>query len=777
MHSLRSTLIAFASLAVCNCGSTSTKPAHQPLVAAPPPDARPAPTVDPHVNAWVEKLESPDTFERAFIELGYLQAPASIKPLAAAWRHYNHDPRVLQRIIGIADQWYQSPLRVRQVCRKAYTTDKNKCADYEQRRQERLAEIYGKEYKRGPYWDHDGNAAFNVLVEAAELFVHDTSSANARTNAEVAINAMRTAKITYDTLAKRGNFTKRPPGKLVTTLVTVLARTNGLDRKHPGQKTRLVTVRALGEFPTRPAVQALIQVLDKAKKPRSQQPRLTAAAADSLAKIALKNQTLAASATDALVVTLFAAPATFQFVSRALVAIGPAAENALIKVFKHQHPQVNRFARDHDFARHCYGAGGTQYGGNSTCQQPGNLRYKAAVVLGELHSQKALPMLVDALHDRPVPAFFARGSLPPTQHLAILVAIQKIDAHRVAGKLKSCWLGPTPKDCNRCRVNGRLAKCAKNVLPARSHCRCFTGLRSATINTYSVVTRHADDKVFAALGRYIKGNYPLALRFDAAIAYGRLARSGRSLEPLAFMVAGNRRDAARAAKRLSRAARKLAVLERVRPVTKRLRARLARLQKTVRTIKSRQADFTGFQRTFEYAVARAAVGMKCKARASCYLQFIKRRRSRNVAKLIGEVLEAEARSWANKGRNNPRTLAITLALAAIKKLKPLPGQIATWSLNDRKALTLAVAERSALEIAKLGNKAKQHTRELLQLLRTREPFIRQALLVALLHVAPRPCAACVKRLDELIARDSKSTARARLVSEATLWRNYFSWAK
>jgi|GEM_PF-2641806 len=829
-------------------------------------------------KTWIKKLKSPSSVEKALEELKYLQDPVAISALGETWKEYNHDTRVLRYVINLADQWDQGPLTVEQVCRKAYKPKENTCPDYNKKMiEERKQELYGKKYAKGPYWDYKDSdrdqSAFDIMIKAAGLFVKDKFSKTAMNNAETAVDAMRKAKLTYDALKKRdSNFNKEVPPKVLETLVQILSETADIDPRHPGQKVRLVTCRALGEFDSPEAVDALIGVLDKAEHPKSQHPKIFAAAADALGKIALKDQALASKATDALLLAMFAVPDVFQFTRRALVAIGPQAETQLIKVFEHKHPQVNAFAKANNFAKDCYGDGGDQYGYKSTCKAPSNLRYKAAMVLGDLHSKKALPILLSALHDRPVPAFFdPRGrSLPPTQHSAILEAIQKISSgdRSTSEKIKACWLGGPPKGCNLC--NGH--KCGKNMFPKRTHCRCYEANHAAALNTYSFIARSADDKVFAQLSKYIKAKgevVPLALRFDAGISYGRLARHGRTLAPLTFMIVGNRKDAAEAKDKLKKAEAELkkvkaeetkekqklkafkyddvrkekklteqletanSVLEMEKTATEKLKKaskrrgkkkaklieslkkqlaaakkaankvrsehKIAKLKKElaplantvtpvrkvvekaekktkaadgkVKKLQGTVADLVSFERTFEYSLARAAVGMECGNKVDCYIDYIKRRRSEKVAKMIRDVLRKEGQYWSRKGGEKAKG-----ARAALKAVRKLPEQIHKWKLDDRKALTLAVAERAALELAKLGKRAKDHTKALLTLLRTKEPFVRQALLIALLHVADKPCKACVKRLDELIERDSKSAAAVRLATEAKLWRSYFAWA-
>jgi len=825
-------------------------------------------------KTWIKKLGSPKTVDRALEQLGYLQDPVAIPALGDTWKEYNHDTRVLRYVISMANQWDEGEPTVEQVCRKAYTTDEKKCADYKTLVEERKQGMYGKKYANGPYWDYKGGAAFNIIIAAANLFIKDKFSKTAMNNAEAAVEAMRTAKLTYDKLRAKpdSKFDKELPGKVVETLVQILSETNDIDRKHPGQKVRLVVCRALGEFDSPEAVDALIGVLNKADNPKSQHPKIFAAAADALSKIAVKNQKIAAKSVDALLLTMFAVPDVYQFTRRALVALGDHAQLALMQVFEHRHKAVNLFAKNNKFADRCYGDGGEEYGYKSDCKAPSNLRYKAAMVLGDMHSKKALPMLLNALHDRPVPAFFdPKGrSLPPTQHSAILEAIQKIASgdRKVSEKIKACWLGGPLAICNKCMVNGKRGKCAKNFFPKRTHCRCYSQNHAASLNTYSFIAGTPGKGVLGELTKYIKGNFAPALRFDSGISYGRLAKKGNSIEPLAFMIVGNRKKAnaqkklldpakkkLKAAKAVEKKERKklkgldrkdvkqekrlttqLETLKGVVEMEKTLEAKLKKAKKTkkpqkqldlivkqlegakkaaakvrsdgaiakiakklrplkktvtpfrlavekaekntkaassaVKKIERTFADLTNFQRTFEYALARAAVGMKCGSDVKCYMSFIKKRRSKKVSKMIAEVIKSEKGIW--RGKKGKAAAANVKALGDVTQM---PKQVAKWKLTDRKALTMAVAERSALEIAKLGKKAKGSQGDLLKLLKTKDPFVRQALLIALLHVADKPCKDCVKRLDVLIERDSKSAAAVRLATEAKLWRSYFSWAK
>jgi HEAT repeat protein len=86
------------------------------------------------------------------------------------------------------------------------------------------------------------------------------------------------------------------------------------------------------------------------------------------------------------------------------------------------------------------------------------------------------------------------------------------------------------------------------------------------------------------------------------------------------------------------------------------------------------------------------------------------------------------------------------------------------------------AERSLIELAKMGDKATSATDALLAASDVTERFVRQGILLALPRIAPLPCQKCADRLGEVIEAQSSSTTLDFLTNETKIVQHFFLWA-
>lgn len=247
--------------------------------------------------------------------------------------------------------------------------------------------------KKGPFWE---DAIPSLEKAVADFDVADRRSID---DAVFAADALGQAK----------------DSDTIPTLID--AATKKMPKLSPGQNVRIAAIRALGNFgKNERVVDTLVRVLEADVK--EQDIRLHAAAANALA------QTGHPKALQPLLKALYAISPIYQQVRNAITRLGPTAIPELIKIFQGKHAEINKFAKENDFATDCDSAQGPK----SKCKAPGNLRFKAATLLGDLHAEKAAPILAKALKSSPKVAFFnpKTGAPGPPDHQGILDALKKI---------------------------------------------------------------------------------------------------------------------------------------------------------------------------------------------------------------------------------------------------------------------------------------------------------------------------------------------------------------
>jgi hypothetical protein len=147
----------------------------------------------------------------------------------------------------------------------------------------------------------------------------------------------------------------------------------------------------------------------------------------------------------------------------------------------------------------------------------------------------------------------------------------------------------------------------------------------------------------------------------------------------------------------------------------------------------------GYARMFQTHVARIEIAARCKADATCY-----------AAAFTAKPADVIA--------NNARYIK----------------DLASWHDEEKRDLVAAASERAALELGKLGAKAKAHTDVLLDAAASDVRLVRQSALLALPKVAALPCPVCVTKLDAAVRAGEGNTSLADLTLETTGVRNYYA---
>src|SRR5262249_40910231 len=187
---------------------------------------------------------------------------------------------------------------------------------------------------------------------------------------------------------------------VVPTLIN--AAQKPLPKLHPGNHVRIACTRALGNFHDPKVAEVLIRILET--DPERQLIRLNAAAALALAESGDPK------ALPALINAMYFMPAIFQQVRQAVSRVGKPAIPVLLNLLQEKDAEVARKAKEKGFEK----------------KAPGNIVYKAALLLGDLRAKEAIPYRTAALKTEPRIAFTDEksGAPGPTTHDGILGALR-----------------------------------------------------------------------------------------------------------------------------------------------------------------------------------------------------------------------------------------------------------------------------------------------------------------------------------------------------------------
>ncbi|HWN68416.1 MAG TPA: HEAT repeat domain-containing protein, partial [Haliangium sp.] len=347
-----------------------------------------------------------------------------------------------------------------------------------------------------------------------------------------------------------------------------------MPRRSPGQEVRRSAIRALGKLGNEQrAVDALIGVLDK--KVEDQLPELFAAAADAL------GETRNPKAVIPLIEAIYKIPPVYAQGRRALVAIGKPAIPELLKIFQGDHKEINALAKDNKFNVNC----DREMGPESSCKAPTTLEFKAAALLGDLYAKEAVAPLVAGLKKPAQPAFFLPNGAPgPTQHVAILDALRKINDVKAAEAVRAYWQDSNTDDT----------------------------LRPFAVDVYSSLATSTD--ALPALGKLIKDDdQEEQIRMAAGQAYARLVRDASEFEPLLFMIDRYKKEAVKFDREVQKLEPKLEQAKKDKN-----QAKIDEAGQELAMAQSRAAGYRNYQRAFEQNLARAHVGVRCKKDPQCY---------------------------------------------------------------------------------------------------------------------------------------------------------------
>ena len=316
-----------------------------------------------------------------------------------------------------------------------------------------------------PAWDK----ALPYLLDAVENY--DPGDQRSREDAGVAADA----------LGRAGAQEALP--LLIATANKVLPKLS------PENHVRIAAVRALGKFKDPKAVDTLIKILET--DPEKQIIRLNAAAALALA------ETGDPRALPALTVALFRGP-IYRQVRTGITRVGKPAVAAMMNMYQHKDAAVEQFAKEKKFAE----------------VAPGNIEYKAALLLGDLRATEAVPMLLEGLKKEPKVSYFDEktGAAGPSTHEAIFDALKRIAIgdDKAAAAIKEYWKNPKTDDF----------------------------IRPMAIDVYSMLAKTPSkddlDDLFKLMSDETQEDQ---IRAAATLAYGRLARSAADQKRLDELVA------------------------------------------------------------------------------------------------------------------------------------------------------------------------------------------------------------------------------------------------
>jgi len=533
---------------------------------------------DPYeADTWIDKLgdDDPKEVERAVNKLAdEVKDPKAIKPLGEMWRKRAHSSRLLRIIIGLASQ-----------------------PSYKDAR--------GKDHA-GPFWKD----AVPYLVEALQFEAGDTRSIE---------DAMAAA----DALGRA-----RDPSSVQALVAAVNAAPGGkpLPITDPGQNVRIAAMRALGSFGgDNQAVQTLIKVLQT--DPLGDENRDNPEAMVSAAKIrgAAANAlgaTRNPAALGPLVLALYQVDVIFPQVRGALTQYGEPAIPELLKVFKGEHPEVNKFAKDNNFANDCSKGEGP----GTSCVAPGAVAYKSAIVLGDLRSKASVPILIEGLKKPARTSFFGPGGVPgPPDHNGILDALRKINDPSAAEVVAAYMKDEKTDD---------------------------VFVRPIAIDVYSMIARQPSKAALDYMAGEIKNDSQEVeeIRKAAGMAYARLVKSQDQLAPIDFMID----------RYLKKAQDKVA------------EAAKAKKKEDKEAAEDDIEGYRAFATLFLQHKVRAMVGIKCGSDAKCYIKYLELAPDAVVTELklppAPKLTKDDDGSWSKAAKESFQIAAQERALFEIAKL-------------------------------------------------------------------------------------------------------------
>ncbi|MBA3541401.1 MAG: hypothetical protein H0T79_17445, partial [Deltaproteobacteria bacterium] len=672
-------------------------------------------------STWTKKLNDPREAERAVTQLEQLGDPSAIPALGQAWSEQGKPVRLLQVIISLA-----RPLTPKEAEEKFFT-------DY-------------KDTGRPASWDK----ALPFLKQALD----EVDEANQRSgdSASKAAAALGEAALP-DGLESMIKFTEKPTTKKLYA-------------------AQVDVIKAMGKFESEKAraSAALIKVIDREPPdhPRTAKDKQDGAvlgekyglflsqvgsAINSLGELRAQNSV------KPLVLAMYRVPALADQLRRALVALGPVAEEELRKVLQGKHQEVNDLFAAKKLDKYC---GDKNEAPPDQCQPVSMKDFYAAVVLGDFYDPKVVPDLIAALARPPLPSSYQDDApSPSTQHNAIFDALRKIGSAEGAATVRGLWMGEKGKKDTDAST------------------------RLLAVGAYAFLTRDQQGvKELAAIAADNKAEDNL--RQEAANAFARLATSDADIAVLGvlakkYLDESNKRrkeadgkpkadhDAAdkvlEGVKKTNDEAKLAALkatkdtsltIEQIKAITETAKksdeafkaAKKVHKEKTspYKQLDQDSKNYRSFARMFQTHAARIAVAIRCKGELQCY---------------------------ANTLKLKPDGSDSVKNLETLKLIKDENGQLEDldkWSKEEKVGLFEGEVERAMLELGKAGPKAAQFTDALLDGAKSDNRLVRQSILLALPKIAKVPCANCEAKLDTAIkAGEGKVGLAPNLPSVLATW--------
>ncbi len=520
---------------------------------------------------------------------------------------------------------------------------------------------------------------------------------------------------------------------------------------------QIAAIRALGKLSEDKArvVAALTQIISRepppnplySAGPRNNEPSamerfelalaVTGAALDALAELR------AEAATGELVRAMYLFPDLFPQVQRALVASGPATAGELRKILRGEHEAVNQLFRTRHLDRYCGGITGAE------CKEVSAKDFYAAMALGGFYDAGAVPDLVAALKRPAEPAYFrpeahslTRG---PWQHVAILETLRKIGSPDAAPAMRALW----------------------------SDRQWDFAIRATALEAYAYVSR--EGAAAEELGRMAMDDaIGFELRAAAGAAHARLSRDPRSIAMLQGLASRFLEAGARAAREAG-------------PPNPRAEKAHQELESAKRTLKAAREDLLAKTKDPSIPATQILDGTKAVRKAELDLRMatLKIQPFQDL-EWLGKAAPGFARGvqrnlaqidLAVRCKEDLACFAASLRLTpdeAARGLLPYVEDVLAWTAEDKRDLAAAVGERAALEIARRGAEAREHTGALLDQVATEHEGLRQSILFALSKIAKVPCDACVEKLDLAVKSGEGQPGLSELTLETALLRNYFA---
>jgi hypothetical protein len=452
-----------------------------------------------------------------------------------------------------------------------------------------------------------------------------------------------------------------------------------------------------------------------------------------------------------LVPLLYTTPELNTQSRRAIVASGPGAVDELRSVLRGEHAEINRLFRERSLDRYCGDKGDTP---KDRCQKVAAMDFYAAIVLGDLHDQRAVPDLLAALKRPPLPPYYVDDQpAPMTQHSAIFDALRKLGAAEAAAPLRTLWMKRDADLMTRVGAIGAYPFTARDdagideLGKIAADNAADDGLRQEAATAYARLAR--DPKRIAIV-------IELAKKYLEASAKKRLEADGKPKREADAADA----DFAKAKAALDASKTKLLAITRdsnsttaqIKAATtdaKKVEDGFKQAKKTHRdktsafkNLDSASKAYLGYARMFQTHAARIEIAIRCKDDVGCY----------------------------------GASLSLTADDAA-RNVAPYIKDVTAWSTDEKLGLVEAAVERAMIELGKRGANAEAQTALLLDHAGSDQRLVRQSILFALPKIAKLPCASCVAKLDLAIAAGQGKTTLGDLTIETTILRNYFVWAK